>query len=48
MTENHKCLTAREITASWLVKNDITRVDKNDIVTGGIAFLSICYHSVYH
>ena len=31
-----------------LRKNDITRVDKNDIVTGGIAFLSICYHSVYH
>ena len=27
---------------------DITRVEKNDIATGGIVFLSICYHSVYH
>ena len=22
--------------------------NKNDIATGGIAFLSICYHSLYH
>ena len=45
---NHKCLAACKYTASRLVKNDITRVDKHEIITGGIAFLSICYHSVYH
>ena len=44
---SQKCLTARENTASWLVKYDITRVwIINDIITGGMAFLSIYYHSV--
>ena len=38
----------RDNTACWLVKNYVTRVDKNDIVTGRIAFSSICYCSVYH
>lgn len=37
---------AEIVRADWS-KNDITRVDENDI-TGGIAFLSICDHSVYH
>jgi len=36
----HKCLAAR--------KNADTRVDKTDIIIDGMAFLSICYHSVYH
>ena len=38
-TKKTKYLTTRENIASLLVKNDITRVDKYDIVTGGIAFL---------
>ena len=51
-TKKPKVLDSAQNTASWLVKNDITYhiygVDKYDIATGGIAFLSICYHSVYH
>ena len=34
--------------ASWLVKNDITRVDIIFIHTCGIPFFSICYHSLKH
>ena len=32
-----------------VIKNDIlTCVDNNDILTCGVSFLSICYHSVFH
>ena len=34
-TENHKCLTTRENTVSWLVKNDITHVR---VATGGVVY----------
>ena len=41
-TENHKCLTTRENTVSWLVKNDITPVR----IAAGVVVYYIAVFSV--